>query len=66
VSKLPWLIRERPDQQQQEEGRAKTVTDKFEYFDLQLHIDFAVLVSWCLVKLLENPESWNQSSHKLG
>jgi hypothetical protein len=33
---------------------------KLEYFDLQPHIGFAVLVSWCPVKLLENSESWDQ------
>jgi hypothetical protein len=31
-----------------------------EYFDLHPHIGFAVLVSWCPVKSLENPEIWNQ------
>jgi hypothetical protein len=35
---------------------------KLTHFDLQLHIGFAVLVSWCPVKLLENPESWNQKN----
>jgi hypothetical protein len=36
------------------------LTLKFGYFDLQLHIGFAVLVPWCPVKLLENPKSWHQ------
>jgi hypothetical protein len=34
--------------------------DMFGYFDLQIDMGFAVLVSWCPVKLLENSESRNQ------